>query len=281
LIHRQDLSLLLFYYLGYSRIRNLFLRLRRKPVVRFVTFHDLPPEASGRFRANLDFLKRRTNVVSLDDYFSGKLSSERINVAITFDDGYKGWVTNAMPVLRELKLPATFFISSGFVGLSKEDEAEFIRSKLFGKLLPRRLTGSLSLDDVRRIAGEGFGVGGHTVSHCNLAELCDYSQLKCEIAEDRGRLERITGRKVEYFAYPSGLYQNPEIELAEVLRASGYKGAVTTVPGFNSIGSNPYLLHRDLTRATMPGPIFRAIVYGNYDAPRFLKQRARIVLQWR
>ena len=73
LIRRQDLSVLLLYCLGYSRIRNLILRLQRKPVARFVMFHDLPPEALGRFEANLHFLKRSTNVVSRDDFLSGRL----------------------------------------------------------------------------------------------------------------------------------------------------------------------------------------------------------------
>jgi peptidoglycan/xylan/chitin deacetylase (PgdA/CDA1 family) len=59
--------------------------------------------------------------VSLDDFFSGRLSAEKINVVITFDDGYKSWVTNVLPALKELELPATFFVSSGFVGLTKED----------------------------------------------------------------------------------------------------------------------------------------------------------------
>jgi len=145
---------MLLYYLGYSRIKNLILRLRRQPVSRFVTFHDLPSKTLGCFKANLHFLKQSTNVVSLADFFSGRLSSEKINVVITFDDGYKSWVSDAIPVLQELKLPATFFVSSGFVGLSREDEAEFIRSRLFLPLGPRRITGGLNFEDVRRIVEE-------------------------------------------------------------------------------------------------------------------------------
>jgi peptidoglycan/xylan/chitin deacetylase (PgdA/CDA1 family) len=279
LISRQDLCVLMLYYLGYSRIRNLVLRLQRKPVARFVTFHDLPPEALGCFKNNLHFLKQSTNVVSLDDFFSGRLSSEKINVVITFDDGYKSWVDDAIPVLKEFGLPATFFVTSGFVGLSREDEGEFIKSNLFSKLDSRRITGGLNFEDVRRIVEAGFTVGGHTLNHCNLAELRDNVQLRYEITEDKARLERITGREIEYFAYPSGAYHNPEIDLTEVLRESGYRGAVTTVSGFNTVGSNPYLLHRELTRASMPRRVYRARVYGNYDAVLFLKHLVRMVHQ--
>jgi peptidoglycan/xylan/chitin deacetylase (PgdA/CDA1 family) len=274
MIHRQDLSVLLLYYLGYSRIRNLVFRLQRKSFARFVIFHDLPSKALGRFENNLHFLKQSTNVVSLGDFFSGRLSSEKINTVITFDDGFKGWVTDAIPVLKKLKLPATFFVSSGFVGLSKEDEAEFIRSRLMlTQTSHRRTTGGLTLEDVRRIVEEGFTIGGHTLNHCNLAELQNSVQLKYEIAEDKMKLEKIAGTKIEYFSYPFGAYHNPQIDITKVLKESGYKGAVTNASGFNSVRSNPYLLHRDTTSALMAGPVFRARVHGNYDAVRFLKQK--------
>lgn len=278
-MRRQDLFVLLFYYIGYSRSRNLVLRFQRKPVSTFVTFHDIPRETLRCFKANLLFLKYRTNVVSVDDFFSGRLSSEKVNVVITFDDGYKSWVTYALPILQELKLPAMFFISAGFTGLSKEDEAEFMRSKLSLKQGPERITGGLNFEDVKRIAEEGYTVGGHTLNHCDLTKLRDRCRLRYEIAEDKMRLESITGRKIEYFAYPCGAYYNPEVNLSEVLSECGYRGAVTTVSGFNSVGANPYLLHRELTGASMPGWVFRARVYGNYDAVRFTKDLVRGLLQ--
>lgn len=258
------------------------LRFRRKPVARFALFHDLSPESLGLFEANLHFLKRSTNVVSLDDFFSGRLSFVKINVVITFDDGFNSWVSHGIPILKKLGLPATFFVSSGFVGLSKEDEGRFMREKLLLKEArhPSR-AGGLNYEDVRRIVKEGFTVGGHTVNHCKLAELRDSLRLRYEIVEDKIRLERMTGKEIKYFAYPSGAYQNPEIDIREVLRESGYSGAVTTVPGFNTAGTNPYWLHRELTSASMPGTVFRARVYGNYDAVWFLKQRVQTVIQRR
>jgi peptidoglycan/xylan/chitin deacetylase (PgdA/CDA1 family) len=275
LMRRQDIGVLLLYYLGYSRARNLLLRMRHKPVSRFIAFHDILPEARGAFYAKVRYLKRRTNVVSLSDFFEGRLSADRINVVITFDDGYKNWVRDAMPVLRELELPAAFFVSSGFVGLSEGEQADFTKSKLFA--LPDsgcRTTGGLSIEDVKQIVEGGFTIGGHTVNHCRLSDCRDRSRLRYEITEDKARLEEITGRPVDYFAYPSGEHRNPILNLSEVLRDAGYKGAVTTVPGFNSAETDRYLLHRDLTDAPMPGAVFRARVFGNYDAVRILKQGA-------
>lgn len=278
-IRKQDICALLFYYAGYSRIRNLLLRILNRRVTRFVTFHDIMSEAVGYFKGNIYFLKRSTNVVSLDDFFSARLSSKKINVVITFDDGYKSWLTHATPLLQELGLPATFFVTSGFVGLSKKDEVEFMRSRLFLTPGPQRITEGLNFEDLRGIAEKGFIIGGHTLNHCNLRNLRNIDQVRYEISKDKIELERETGAKIEYFAYPSGAYFNPEINLVEVLKELGYKGAVTTAPGFNRLGSNPYLLRRDLTGASMPGKVFRARVYGNYDIVHFIKERVLKVHQ--
>lgn len=270
---RQDISVLLLYFAGYSLIRNLFLRIQRKPVARFVTIHDILPEAKECFKANMNFLKRSTNVVSLDDYISGKLSTKIINSVITFDDGYKSWVSAALPILKELELPATFFVSSGFVGLSREEESTFIRTKLFSRYdKSHKITGSLNLEDLKIIAREGFTIGGHTLNHTNLAILRDSEKLRYEIAEDKNKLEKLTRSKIDYFAYPSGAIENPETNITELLKELGYKAAVTTASGFNIVGSNPYHLYRELTGASMPGLVFRARVYGNYDAVKYIKQ---------
>jgi peptidoglycan/xylan/chitin deacetylase (PgdA/CDA1 family) len=280
-IRRQDLGVLVSYCAGFSTIRNLVFRLRREPVARFVMFHDIPSEALGAFEANLGFLKRSTNVIGLDDFFSGRLSIKKINVVITFDDGFQSWVTTAVPLLKRLELPATFFISSGFVGLSRENEVEFMRSKLLLNLEPESKTTGLKLEDVRRIVDEGFTVGGHTVNHCSLGKVRDSVQLRYEIAEDKAVLERITGRNIDYFAYPFGANQNEESNLTEVLMEVGYRGAVTTISGFNTGATNPYLLHRELTYASMPGVVFRARVLGNYDAVSFLKLQLHKILRRR
>lgn len=270
LIRRQDIGVLFFYYCGYSKIRNLIFRLQRKPVARFIAFHDIPFETLNRFEGNLNFLKRKTNIISLEDFMFGRLSVEKINVVITFDDGYKSWINHAVPILRQLALPATFFISSGFVGLSKEDESAFIQSHLL--LHHQRTSGGLTYDDVKRIADQGFTIGGHTLNHRNLSALNDNIGLKYEIAEDKSALEKLTGAKIDYFAYPLGFFHNPHVNIIEILKESGYKGAVTTVSGLNTCYTNPFLLHRELTGASMPASVFKARVYGNYDAVKWLKQ---------
>lgn len=274
-IRRQDLAVLCFYYAGYSKIRNFIICLQQKPVTRFVTFHDILPDALGRFKTNLNFLKNNTNVVSIDDFLSNRLSFDKINTVITFDDGYKSWVTNAIPLLQNLELPATFFISSGFLELSKEEEEDFKKNKLFRKLPPRPITGCLSYNDVRTISNAGYIIGGHTKNHSNLSNMFESEQVEYEIVEDKRILEEIIGRNIDYFSYPGGDYANSKICLTDILKQTGYKGAVTTIPGYNGVGENPYMLRRELTDAAMMLQVFRARIYGNYDAVIFVKQILR------
>lgn len=277
MIKRQHIGLLLFYCCGYSRIRNFTLRLKHKRVARFVAFHDLPQEVLKSFEDKMTFLKRDTNVVSFDDFMSGRLCSEKVNVVITFDDGFKNWITYAMPILQKLALPATFFISAGIVGLSKDDANVFIQSKLLRKQSSQQQqkTVGLTCDDVKRIADQGFTIGGHTLTHCNISALRDNVKLKYEIAEDKSRLEKITGNKINYFSYPFGNYQNTYLNVSEVLCETGFKGAVTTTPGFNNRYTNPFFLHRDPIMATTNTTVFKACVYGNHDAVQWMKKFVR------
>ncbi len=271
-IRKQDLSVLLFYFLGYSRISNLLFRLRRIPLTRIVIFHDISLTITKKFEAHLLFLKKRTNVISFDDFLSGKLSTEKINVIITFDDGYKSWVSHAIPLLEMLELPATFFVSSGFINLQGNEEAEFKKTKLFLKSPVINDARCLNNEDIKMISDKGFTIGGHTVHHCDLSKLVDEEKIGFEIGQDKIALENIINKKIDYFSYPFGSYKNPQVNLSEILLKSGYKGAVTTVTGNNSIDSDPYLLCREITPAWMNRQVFKARIFGNYDAVLFIKK---------
>ncbi|MBN1479188.1 polysaccharide deacetylase family protein [candidate division KSB1 bacterium] len=269
---KQDLAVLLLYYLGFSRIRNSIFLLQRKPIALFLLFHDIPPNESACFETKMLFLKRIGNIISLDDFFSGKLAAEKINIVITFDDGFRSCVSCVLPILKKLKLPATFFLSSGFVNLSKKEASKFIRTRLFDNRSHPELAGGLTDAEVRKIVEEGFIVGGHTLNHSNLAQLADEDVLRYEIMEDKKRLEHFSGTKVDYFAYPFGAYHNPRINIVDILQQSGYKGAVTTLSGLNRLGSDRFMLNREQTPASIHGQLFKARAFGNYAAVCFVKQ---------
>ena len=242
------------------------------PVTRILAFHDVPVHLVANFRAKIEVLKEQTNIISLDDFFTGKMSWKKINVAITFDDGYRSWLDHVSPVLRDLGVTATFFVSSGFVGRSKAEEADFLRNNLKSS---RPSTGCLNVVGLRKLAESDFAIGGHTSNHTDLTELCDINELRSEIQKDKKELERMTGTKVDYFAYPFGFHRNAHFDLVRVLQESGYRGAVTIVPGFNAASTNRFLLRRDIVDASLPMSVFKARFLGNQDPVIFIRRILR------
>lgn len=78
-------------------------------------FPDVPDAA--RFAQMLRWLKAWFNILALDDAVrllkSGRLPERA--ASITFDDGYADNARVALPLLREARIPATFFIATGFL----------------------------------------------------------------------------------------------------------------------------------------------------------------------
>lgn len=272
-VRRQDYSCLFFYYAGFSRMREFVFRALEKPTVRILVFHDVSSRLAASFRAQIGYLKEKANIAGLNDILEGRISFDRPNVAVTFDDGHRSWIDIVAPALEEFGVSATFFVSSGFIGLRSGAEAEFERNKLKRN---KKTTGSLSVEGLKKLVEMGFTIGGHTRNHVNLAAIRGRDELLDEIIGDKQDLERLTGGKVEYFSYPFGIYRNERFDLAEVLKEAGYRGAVTVVSGPNAPGANAYLLRRDIVDASMPLPVFKARLHGNQDATAFLRKLLRM-----
>ncbi|MGE5329739.1 MAG: polysaccharide deacetylase family protein [Deltaproteobacteria bacterium] len=80
----------------------------------------------ANFRAHLKVIKDNFPVLRFDDDWS---NVREPSVVITFDDGYADNALEVLPILEETNIPATFFISLGYIGKSEEfwwDELERI-----------------------------------------------------------------------------------------------------------------------------------------------------------
>lgn len=87
-----------------------------------------------RFRQQMLYLKRHYQIVRFEDDWK---ALEGDGVCITFDDGYRDNLEYALPVLEELEVPATIFVSTGTLEQSGElwwDELE--RWMLTGDRVP-------------------------------------------------------------------------------------------------------------------------------------------------
>jgi peptidoglycan/xylan/chitin deacetylase (PgdA/CDA1 family) len=86
--------------------------------------------------------------------------------------------------------------------------------------------------------------GAHTMHHPALGYLTDPAELRFEVGECRAVLEQQLGHPVRTFAYPFGKPEHIGDNGACAVQQAGYTWAVTTIPGFNTPRTDPYLLQR-------------------------------------
>jgi peptidoglycan/xylan/chitin deacetylase (PgdA/CDA1 family)/SAM-dependent methyltransferase len=69
------------------------------------------------FAAQMEELRRAWNPISLDSLVDGLAQGTlpRKSVAVTFDDGYAAVLAKALPILERFEIPATVFISPGYM----------------------------------------------------------------------------------------------------------------------------------------------------------------------
>ena len=91
---------------------------------------------------------------------------------------------------------------------------------------------------VRRLAGAGAEIGGHTTNHCLLPRLPDATAL-AEMADNRRHLEDQLGTAVSSFCYPRGHFSRRMMTLAQ---QAGFARARTTMGLRTDGGTHPFAL---------------------------------------
>ena len=80
-------------------------------------------------------------------------------------------------------------------------------------------SGTMSADQLRQLAGH-FEVGGHTLDHQHLTQLCD-ADAERQIADSRSWVQDTTGKPCTMFCPPAGKYTRRHLRM---IRDAGYVG---------------------------------------------------------
>jgi peptidoglycan/xylan/chitin deacetylase (PgdA/CDA1 family) len=210
----------------------------------------------ARFARQLEWLREwGYTVVPLDEAIgglaAGKLGRERC-VVLTFDDGFRDFLTGAWPAIQRMAATATVFLPTSYIS---ENRRTFKGREC------------LTWSEVRNLRSCGITFGSHTDSHPKLHDL-DWTAVRRELSRSKAKLEGELHQPVSHFAYPYAFPQEDRAfarKLRQELAAQGYESAVTTMIGRMGIGADPLALRRIPVNECDDGPLLRAKLAGAYD----------------
>jgi len=208
-----------------------------------------------QFALQMDVLREGDwDVIPLADLLTpkGLWSQPQRRVAITFDDGYEDFLTNAFPVLEEHGFPASVFLPTGHIA----ERAREFKGK-------RCLTWS----QVRRLSTGGVHFGSHTVTHRQLYSLSDAERNE-ELRRSKAQIEDHLGIAVEGFSYPFAFPQHDATFCARfrsILENCGYAYGVCTALGRVRDGDDHFFARRLPVNTLDDAKLLRAKLEGGYD----------------
>jgi peptidoglycan/xylan/chitin deacetylase (PgdA/CDA1 family) len=132
-------------------------------------------------------------------------------VAVTFDDGYRDFLTEGVPALTKAGARATLYASVGHLG----GHAGWL-----GRWAPD-FGPMLTWEELAEVADAGVEIGNHGLIHHPL-DVLPAAELRREITRSHDELEQRLQRGVRSFAYPHGYHSR---RVRDLVAATGHDNA--------------------------------------------------------
>jgi len=192
-------------------------------------FLTLDPEI---FEKQMKYLKSENYKViklkELVDDMKNKKTKYK-TVVLTFDDGFLSHYKNIFPILKKYDFPASFFVSTGCLdgemGNCENKPQPTLNWKELGEMNESKL----------------IDIEPHGITHAELDNM-EIEKVKDEIIGSKKEIEKKLKKRCDFFAYPRGKNNDKVID---IVKAAGFKSAVTTASGIVNIGDNMFKLKRN------------------------------------
>ena len=181
-------------------------------------------------------------------------SKERL-VALTFDDGYKNFLTNALPILKRYGFSATIYAVSDLVGTFNEWDSEtgISRNEL------------MDYSDLRACIADGIEVGCHSSTHASLPS--DGVDLTREISTAKTVLQNKLACSMTTFCYPYGHFDDRVIQS---VKEAGFDSATTMIRSRATENDDAFALPRiPINWHTLPHLFLAKILTAYEDKRRY------------
>lgn len=181
-----------------------------------IYYHAIPAPQKAEFAWQMDCLLSYASVVPADATASPE---GRRRVAVTFDDAFVSVLENAVPVLRERRIPAALFVPTAFMG----------RSPGWLQGPTRGYDGEvvMTAEQVSALRRERlFLIGAHGVHHVKLVNVPP-STVDEELVESKRALETLLQEPITLFCFPWGSCDAAVVEHA---KRAGYSRVFSIVP---------------------------------------------------
>jgi peptidoglycan/xylan/chitin deacetylase (PgdA/CDA1 family) len=184
----------------------------------------------AHFRRQMKYLvENNYSPITLDQWYNAVQYNTVLPekpVIITFDDAWKSQYKNALPILKEFNIPATFFVYTAVVGNQT----------------------TMSWEQLKELVKRNHTIGSHSAMHGKMTKKFKFendakyaARLLREVDGAKKKLEEGIGTPIRHFCYPYGFYNTNVIAY---LRKAQFRTAVTVNPMMNTFQTPLYSMGR-------------------------------------
>ena len=231
-------------YLFGKKIRYIRLMNAFSNYAKILTFHRVNDYDSNflttsreTFEKTISTISQDYKVISLQSLVEKIKNKERLGhktVIVTFDDGYRDNFLYAAPILRKYDVPATFFVTSGYINTNRVFPWDKQSDKAHALM---------TWDEVRELSHMGFDIGAHTVNHTCLGQL-PLEIARIEVTRSKEQIEEQINMRITAFSYPVGVPACLRDDVKEVIREAGFDCSCSVYGGKVTEHSDLYDLRR-------------------------------------